>query len=623
MSGDQAHGLIAPPDHRDISGEEAWARRCSLPAIAPWVPQNVKTETSLPQDALSTRLPSTLHAVEEDQQPQTSEAHSLLYSISQWQPPSNQPTGQQPSKRRTKLVSAPRTRPLSARLLASIRQNKQSSTLPQGPRPPVLPRNLGRNERIPGIYGKDLLDGRIGIRPRNKESAELRQLKSSRISCDEKGTGLSRSMKIIIQQFMVANGYICPHLHIPHWEKPVFRDSLRVRLDLHNTFITTKETRDEQRLIKSAWTSVDGYISEQSREWRAQGVFEQVPVTARPTFAAFTKGWADRNWDGSTGDFTRARKLTAMSPVMSVSTDDADKESKPTDSQIFREATRQEMVLDGDTEASVNSSCARLEPPLKRSGQDGPNNQAKKRARTRSKYEYVDHVHDEGNGLDFTRPEEKSLPTVIETIHHARAMMLDLAPMSAKNLAVMQQDWTSHGFPSLLAEMLTLGRAYTATMGKYFDNALYLMSLLEGSDHWKASHMKVEVDCACQKGGVAPEQLQNERIPDPSDPSNSQVKVRYSHEREDPIPDRSLDGKVSDRLIPLAGDIKVDRSSQAQGVAPDPLHVGIASNPPVVRTETAQVDHLDQPTAATPDQVRNEVMNPEAASKTTKNPCTL
>ncbi|KAL9134344.1 MAG: hypothetical protein Q9175_004480 [Cornicularia normoerica] len=649
MSGDQPHRSITPPDQRDISAKKVWARKCSLPAIAPWIPQTVKEEGSSQQDVLSTRLPSTLHAVEEGEisgtqphnhQPQTSEAHSFLYSIPQWQPPSTQSTGLQPSKRPSPSVPAQRARSpfftsqlpsqRSIQLLPAQRTRPSSAGLQGLPPPSVLPRDPGRNERIPGIYRKDVLDGRIGIRPRNKKSTELQHIKSSQKPCGKKGIDLPRSMKVIIQQFMVANGYICPHQQTPGRDKPAFRNSLLVRLDLHNTFRITKETGDERRLIKSAWTSVDGYVSEHSTEWRAQGVFKQVSETAQPTFAAFTSSWVDHNWDGSTRDLTRAMMVTIMSPILSVSPDNTNRASRCSDSETFLETAHQVIVLDDDSKGSLANPHAEPQPTPKRSGQDGPNNQANKRARTRayapitSKHEYVDHDYGEGTSLEFTRPEEIGLPIVIEAIHHARATMLDLVPMSAKDLAVMQQDWSSHGFPSMLAETLTIGRDYVATMGEYFDNALDALSLLRESSHWKAGHIKVQVDCDCQKGGAAPEQWQNARVPDPLICSTGEVQVRHSHEREDTVLDRSQDGKVFDGPIPPIGYSKVDRTSQLEGAAPDQSHKGVASDPPVAMAEKAQVDPLYQLKATTPDQVHDEeVADPEARSGTADNPCTL
>lgn len=423
-------------------------------------------------------------------------------------------------------------------------------------------------------------------------------------------------MKIVIQQFMLANGYICPHQHMPILERPVFRNSLLVRLDLHNTFKITKETNDEKRRIKTAWASIDGYVSELSREWRAQGVFEQVPEMARPTFAAFTSGWTDRDWDGSTFDFTRARILTTITPVLSVSPDDSNTRSRPTDSEASWEA--------GDNaKGSFDRSYAERERTLKRFGQDGPNNQVMKRARL---YDYVPDtdVDDEANGFELTGPKENGLPVVIEAIQHARATMLDLAPLSAKDLAVVQQDWTSHGFPSMLAETLTIGRAYTATMGKYFGNALNLLSLLEESGHWKADHTEVQVDCACQQGGTAPEYLRNGRIADPPSPTNGEVEVRHPYEREDTVHDRSQKGKVSDRQIITIGSVKLDCASQPDGAAPNNLREWIASVPPIAMVKKAQVDHPYQPTAATLNRVPDEeVANSATPMGTAKYPYIL
>ena len=586
MSGNQAHRFSVPPDYRDVSGEEVWARRSSLPPIAPWRLQTMKTEKNVSQDALSMQFLSSPNPVGEgntsETQPlsyqrQTSEAHSFLYSIPQYQAPSKQPTSQHPVKRPTPPVPAKGGRPQSALLqglppptLVSIRPNQPSFIQPKRVQPTVPPKQLSRSERLPGIYRKDVLDGTIGIHPRNKESNELKQLKGSRSSYGEKGSGLPRSMEIVIQQFMVANGYICPYRHIPVVERPAFRNSLLLRLDLNNTFMITKETANEQRLIKSAWTSIDGYVLEKSREWKAQGVFEQASETAQPSFAAFTKGWINRKWDGNTRDFTRTTIMTTVSPVVSVS-DDPDigrLGQKDTDSVNVRQASRQ-IALGDDTGSSDNAGAtldASPKPTLKRWSKDSQYTQTHKRARTRhyapstDKHEYVDLVDNEEKSLDFTRPEEKSVAKLIEAIHHAQATMLDIVPMSAKDLIIMQQDWKSHGFPTMLADTLRIGQAYTAMMGKYFDNALDLLSLLKKSDHWKAGDKKVQMDCACQEGGSVPERLQNGGLPDPSIHLSSYVDQQHLHERENSTPGQSQVGKVSNEPMPSAGDMEVDCS---------------------------------------------------------------
>lgn len=638
MSVNPANGHYLRRDHTDISGEEAWARRCSLPSLAPWIPQDVKTEGNVLQGPSSTYFPSTLYGADQGEisemqrhnhQPQKSEANSFLYSIPQWQPPSTKATCQQPSKRPSQPVPP---RPPSARFpgrpppsLASIQLNNPSSTQPQDQNPSALLRDVGYEEKIPGIYRKDVLDKRIGIRPRLKRSTELQELINRRHAWSANGANLPRSMQVIIQQFMVANGYVFPHKNMTPVEFSKFQDSLIRRLDLERTSLVTEQTRN---FINSRWGSIDAFVAEQSRDWRARGIFKQVPDTARPTFAAFTGAWTDRTWDGSTRDFACTTVLTTRPPLLPLSPNEP---SRPMDSKIFREATRQVASSDDDTRGLADSVYGGLKPILKRSCQDGPNNQANKRARTRdyapimSEHEYVDHVYDEANELELTRPEEKGLPEVIEAIRHARATLLDLAPMTAKDLANLQRDWGSNGFTDTLAETLTIGRSHTVTMGEYFDNALELLSLLKTSDHWNTDHMKVQVDCACQKGDAAPEQLQNKRMPDPSISVNGNVKVQHSHEPENAIPDRSQDGRVADRRIPLVADIKVDCSSHPQGVASDQLQIEIESVPPIAVTEKAQFNGLPQPTAAQPDPVGNgEVSDPqEVPNGSAENPWTL
>ncbi|CAD6577665.1 MAG: hypothetical protein ASARMPRED_008359 [Alectoria sarmentosa] len=624
MSVDPANGHVVPPNPRDISGEEAWARRCSLPTLAPWDAQSVKTEGNVPQDTLSTTLlPSKPHEAEEgeisetqarDCQPQSSKAKSFLYSIPQWQPPSTQLTSQQPSKIPSQPVPSQRIRPPSARLkglpppsLTSTRQDAPSSTQLQG-QPPSFPfEDVGYDEKIPRIYRNDVLDKRIGIRPRLKKSTEFQQLKNPGDTRNSDGASLPRSMKIIIQQFIVANGYVFPHKDRGSLEVATLRNSLMLRLDLHKSALQSNR-------------EFGGLKASSNRHQRRLDLF-----------AAFTRDWTDRNWDGSMRDLTRAATLTTTSPMLSVSPDDSDRGLRDTDSRNPREATRQVVTLEDDIEGQLDSSRPGLETTLKRPAHDATNNQIIKRARTRSstpmasKHDHIDHAYGEVNGLEPIRPEERGLPMVIEAIYHARATLLHLAPMTAKDLANMQQDWTSHGFKNTLAEMLTIGLAHTVTMGRYFDNALELLSLLKESDHWKASHMKVQVDCASQEGGAAHEQLRNGRVPHPSSPSNGEVEVEHSHEREDTIPDRSQDGKVYNQPKPSTGDIKVNRSSQPEGAAPNQLYIGMVFDPPVAMIEKAQVDRRYQMTAAKSNPVGNEeVSDPQdVPNGSAENPYTL
>ena len=236
----------------------------------------------------------------------TSDTPSFLDSIPQWQPTYQQETRQESSKRPFEQISSQKTKsPLVTGLLPSQRppqpvpaqRTRPPSARLQGLLPPsVLPRNLGPDERIPGIYRKDLLDGRIGIRPRNKKSIELQQLKRPR---GETFIDLPRSMKIIIKQFMVANRYILSYQQTECQDTPAFRNSLLTRLDLHNTSKITKETSDEQRLLKLAWASVEGYVIQRSKQWQTNGVLKLVSATAQPTFAAFTSNWGLDSYNNS------------------------------------------------------------------------------------------------------------------------------------------------------------------------------------------------------------------------------------------------------------------------------------------------------------------------------------
>ena len=634
---DQPHRSIALSNQKDISGEEAWVRRCFLPPMAPWPPQNVKTEVSLPQDALSMQLSSTVNAIGESEiltmqppnqalpltyQPQSSEASSFLYSIPQWQNPFKQPIRQH-SEMLPQPGPAQRTGPPSARLQGLpppsrglARRDGRSSTVPPGFQPRV-PSDLGFDEKIPGTYNKDLLDKRIGIRPRNKESIELRQIKNSGYAGGGKGIDLPQSMKIIVQQFMVANSYVCPHEHIPSWEKYVFRDSLLLRLDLHNTFITTKETKREQNLIKSMWARIDDYVMEQSTEWRAQGVFEQVSETVSPTFAAFTNGWTDPRWDGSGWGFTPTVTSTTTLPASPASLDGSNRGPRPMNSKRLREPNSQSVVLGAETERSMDNVYVGHEPTLKRPDQGYHDTQANKRVCIRDdtritiKDTNVDHVLEEAGSLESTTPDEKRLLSVIEAIHRAQTTVFDLAPMSAKDLALMQQAWTSHGFPTMLADTMKVGQAYTSLMGNYFDHALNMLNLLKGSGRWKADDMEVQVDCAGQDEGSASQQLQNLGLRDPLVQLSRELEAQHSGRRENAEPDRSREGEECNRRIPSATNDKVDVSSQAEeGAIYNQLLKEVTSDVPVPIIERAKVDLLHEPTATTTEVQHDDVAAP-------------
>ena len=633
---DQPHSSIAFSDQNNISGEEAWVRRCFLPPITPWPTQNVKTEVNLPQDASSTQQSSTVNAVGEDDflgmqplnqappvtyQPHHSEAYSFLYSIPQWQGPSKRPTDQHFSKMPYQPRPAQRTRPPSARLQGLgppprglTRRHRRSSTVQSGFQPTV-PSNLGSDEKIPETYNKDILDKRIGIRPRNKQSIELRQIKNSGYAGGEKGIGLPQSMKIIVQQFMIANGYVCPYEHIPGTEKPAFRDSLLRRLDLHNTFITTKETKDEQKLIKSVWASIDDYVKGQSREWRAQGVFKQVSETDCPVFAAFTSGWTDRRWDGSGWGFTPTVTSTTIWPASPMSLDGSNRGSRPMEFETLQEPSSQRVVLEAETERSKDNVYIGHKPTLKRPNQDGHDTQANKRVcnrddtRITDKNTNVDHVLEGADSLESTTPEEKRLSLVIEAIRRAQITMSDLAPMSAKDLALMQQAWTSHGFPNMLADTMKVGQAYTKLMGNYFDHALSMLNLLKESGHWKADDMEVQVDCAGQDEGSASERLQDLGLRDPLVQLSRELEAQLSYGRENAEPDRSREGKECNHRILSTKNDKVDRSSQAEERAVyNQLLRELTSDVPVPITERAKVDLLHEPAAMTLEARHDEVV---------------
>ena len=408
------------------------------------------------------------------------------------------------------------------------------------------------------------------MRPRNKESTELRQIKTSGYAGGEKGIGLPQSMKIIVQQFMIANCYVCPYEHIPGTEKPAFRDSLLRRLDLHNTFINTKETKDEQKLIRSVWASIDDYVLGQSREWRAQGVFEQVSETDRPVFAAFTSGWTDRRWDGSGWGFTPTVTSTTIWPASPMSLDGSNRGSRPMEFENLREPSSQRVVLGDETERSNDKVYIGHKPAFKRPNQEGHVTQANKRVCNRDDTRImdnntnVDHVLEEADSLESTTPEEKRLPLVIEAIRRAQTTMSDLAPMCAKDLALMQQAWTSHGFPNMLADTMKVGQAYTKLMGNYFDHALSMLDLLKESGHWKPDDMEVQVDCAGQDEGSASEPLQDLGLRDPLVQLSRELEALLSCGRVNAEPDRSREGKECNQQISSTKNDKVDCWSQAE-----------------------------------------------------------
>ena len=121
-------------------------------------------------------------------------------------------TGQQPFLLSSQPVKAKRTKPPPARpqglpppSRASIRQNRPSSIQqPQDQQHSRVLVDVSYDENIPGICRNDVLDKRIGLRPRQKQSTELRQLINPQYTCSANGASLPNPMKMIIQQFMVA-----------------------------------------------------------------------------------------------------------------------------------------------------------------------------------------------------------------------------------------------------------------------------------------------------------------------------------------------------------------------------------------------------------------------------------
>ena len=608
MSADKAHGPTAPPDDNNISGEEAWARRLSLSAIAPCITSTVETEPSSPHYTSARQLPCTVPEVDEVESSETqhhrqsSGTSAFLDSTPQWEPPPELRTSQGPSKCLNRKVTNQQARPPLAQEQRPTQQCESGPQIVPPGGPAQVSTHLGLDEKIPGIWKQDSLDGRIGIRPRNKTSNELQQIKDPRYSSGETGFGLPRSMELIIQKFMVANSYIFPYQHLPEDSQPNYRYSLLTRLDLHNTFIATKETRDEQRLIKAAWRSIDGYVFVKSDEWRAQGIFTQSSETEPPTFAAFTNSWTSRDWDGSTGNFSHATELMTSPPVLPMSVDDPDRGSRPTDPEPIKETAREIIVLDIDTGRS-DKPCAKLKPARKRHPHDDLSTQVSKRARTRNgsrvmnNHDNVDQTYDRRYDSDFAIPEEKGLVKAIEAIHHARATMSELVPTSASDLAIMQQDWTSHGSPSLLTDLMATGEKYTKKMNKYFAHALHLLSMLRKSSHWKVDGSKVQVDCACQKVHIETglEELQKSLILKQSTtPCNEGVEVQHSHDdRRDATADPGQDGNYSNEPIPFIGGIRMDRSSEAgAGAASYTYPQGGSFDLPVSMEESSLPDRL-------------------------------
>ena len=160
----------------------------------------------------------------------------------------------------------------------------------------------------------------------------------------------------------------------------------------------------------------------------------------------------------------------------------------------------------------MENANAEAKPILKRPSQDGHDTQASKRTcnggftHITNNNIRIDSVHNE-DSLEFIMPGEKRLSVVIEAVQHAQIIMSDLAPMSFKDLAVMQQLWTSHGFPDTLVDALKIRQAYTAIIGNHFDQALDIQNLLKESNRLNAGHMQVQVDYTSQKGGSGSEQV--------------------------------------------------------------------------------------------------------------------
>ena len=313
-------------NQRNLTGEEAFAARSLITPLSledKWLHDHSDSmENSPPKHILPKREPieegeipnhrsqeacvpkaratSALYSIPQWRPPPVARPSSTLYSIPQWQPPpvARPETAFGVGKGASSLFQRPNPKPsfcqdAHPRSVASTQMAR-----PVDNRQDYRPQNVANTHMAPPIVGpilgileSDKLDQRICIRPRGKTSAEVQSVLGPEFSYNN----LPHAMLVIINQFMVANKFVSPRRHMSDQQKKVLLESLKVRLDLHES---SDLSRQQNKRLNSAVAKVNVYIDIQSREWLAAGIYVRSAQKLPPAFHECTQAWLRQDWDG-------------------------------------------------------------------------------------------------------------------------------------------------------------------------------------------------------------------------------------------------------------------------------------------------------------------------------------
>ncbi|KAL2037487.1 hypothetical protein N7G274_009768 [Stereocaulon virgatum] len=471
--------------NRDMTGEEAFAARCAMAAKPAWLRprQEAKFDGRWEHDLFERGniAPVKEEILEEREGPYfdtrsttpvESRVSSFLASIPQWQPSST-----------IFGLSPP----------ASDGYSYQSSSQATIVNPPTVKDRSQFPDVIPGLDGLDKLDPFIGIRPRGKRNAEVQFVLSAKFRSNDKQPVFPAAMTIIIHQFMVANKFVASRKFLGNSIKKRLWQSLLVRLDLHET---SELSLKQRNCTRSVAVDLNQYINTQANRWKAAGIYLQPINGAIPAFHECTRTWLQRDWDGVIPHSLRPTTAQSLVPTADLSEADIARIADLVKAQIVSAPEGRPNQTPGTIQFTGEGYTSRSgkrraashpdhRPPKRMKEQISPLEAQLRETQSRS-IEPTDEA-------DFTTSYDRGFPNILEAIHHASSILVNLAPKSTTELAVLQNDWQSHGYRSTLADCLFVARSDVLSMKAYLDSALELLSLLEDFDGWKMTGAKLEV----------------------------------------------------------------------------------------------------------------------------------
>ena len=353
---------------------------------------------------------------------------------------------------------------------------------------------VGEDKEIPGLADNDMLDKRIGIRPRNKSSAEIQFLLSEEYA---KHPEFPASIRKIAHQFMVANGYVSHASHIGRKTKKKLLRSLMVRVDLDKTFSSTRVTQMQQQRLDHCAAQLAGYIAEQSKVWKHLGLLTQTSDDVRPFFHPCTQHWISQEWDGNVALRMPMSRDDILPILPDLSRNDLLRIALAIRSALDAKSVGKESnghislpnLHDDDLGLGSEGNGLKSKSTLKRLGDDDREARDSKRrctdgspapASTKIVIDLTSEPSADSRSIEL---HERSFPQIIDAVNHAHELLAGVAPTTADGLAKLQEDWQSHDHSDTLSEALCVGKFHVKAMEKYFDGALELLSILDGSEH--------------------------------------------------------------------------------------------------------------------------------------------